>query len=387
MSDTSHTEGAVRAWLADSDHPLSTEPVINAVLDALAQTGQETSSRHGRVLRRFTNAGLVAAVVVVAVVGAVLLSLPRPPEGVGIGSPSPTATALPTPTVSSTSSPSPAVGSSLPPGVTAIDMGEETWTLAVDDQSVWVQVSESDIGRIDKATGVDTGVRAHEIPAMQFEGPDLWALDLGTGIVRVNPLTGAIAQTIPGISGYYIVVDGTTAWVSDVGHSVDRVDLATGKVATTIDVPAGPKEMAIFDGAVWVTCDAGGVVARIDMATNKVVAEIPAGIRPANLAVGEGSVWVWNHQKQLLRVDPATNKVIATIDGVAAGPGAGVTVGGGSVWVVVPTGIGRIDPATNTIVDVIPIGPAGYVDMSWFDGELWASSTAQDLVYRIDPTP
>jgi len=145
--------------------------------------------------------------------------------------------------------------------------------------------------------------------------------------------------------------------------------------------------MAIFDGAVWVTCDAGGVVARIDIATNMVVAEIPAGSRPANLAVGEGSVWVWNHQLQLLRIDPATNKVIATIDGVAAGPGAGVTVGGRSVWVVVPTGIGRIDPATNKIVDVIPIGPGGYVDLSWFDGELWASSIDQDLVYRIDPTP
>ena len=145
--------------------------------------------------------------------------------------------------------------------------------------------------------------------------------------------------------------------------------------------------MAVLDGAVWVTCDGGGVVARIDIATNEVVAKIAAGSRPANVAVGEGSVWVWNHQLQLLRIDPATNEVIATIDGVAAGPGAGVAVGGGSVWVVVPTGIGRIDPATNEIVDVIPIGPGDYVDLAWFDGELWASSIGQHKVYRIDPTP
>jgi streptogramin lyase len=145
--------------------------------------------------------------------------------------------------------------------------------------------------------------------------------------------------------------------------------------------------MAVFDGAVWVTCDAGGVVARIDIATNEVVAEIPAGSRPGNLAVGEGSVWVWNHQLQLLRIDPATNEVVATIDGISETLGAGVAVGGGSVWAAVPTGIGRIDPATNEIVDVIPIGPGGYVDFAWFDGELWASSTNRNLVYRIDRSP
>jgi streptogramin lyase len=128
--------------------------------------------------------------------------------------------------------------------------------------------------------------------------------------------------------------------------------------------------MVVFDGSVWVTCDGGGVVARIDIATDSVVADIPAGSRPVNLAAGEGSVWVWNHQRQLLRVDPGTNEVVATIEGVSETLGVGVAVGGGYVWVAVPTGIGRIDPATNEIVDVIPIGGGGYVDLAWFDGEV-----------------
>lgn len=383
MNDTSQSDREVREWLDSSDHPRSTEPVIDAVLDSIPGIGQESASRSGRIIGRFASAGLVAAAVVVAIAGLSLLSRSEPPAGPITTSPSPTASRSPSPTAS----PSPSPGPSLPAGVTAIDMGEETWALAVDATSVWVQVSESDIGRIDKATNLDTGIRVHEVPYMQFEGTDLWALDIGTGIVRLDPFSGVIRETIPGISGYYIVVQGTTAWVDDVGHSVDRVDLETGKVVTTIDVPTGPKEMAIFDGAVWVTCDSGGVVARIDIATNKVVAKIPAGSRPVNLAVGEGSVWVWNHQQQLLRVDPATNKVIATINGVAETLGVGVAVGGGSVWVAVPTGIGRIDPATNEIVDVIPLGPGGYVDLFWFEGELWASSTDQNLVYRIDPTP
>jgi streptogramin lyase len=88
-----------------------------------------------------------------------------------------------------------------------------------------------------------------------------------------------------------------------------------------------------------------------------------------------------------LRIDPATNTVVATIEGISQTLGAGVAVGGGSVWASVPTGIGRIDPATNEIVEVIPIGSGGYVDLAWFDGELWASSTSRNLVYRIDPSP
>ena len=48
----------------------------------------------------------------------------------------------------------------------------------------------------------------NEITQMQFEGTNLWAFDEGTGIVRLNPLSGMILETIPGISGFYIVVDG-----------------------------------------------------------------------------------------------------------------------------------------------------------------------------------
>ena len=384
MTDEARTERLLRDWLATADHPRSADPVVDAILDSLPATSQESATRTGIALRRAVNAAAIAAVVVLGIVGAVSLRPSGSPNGAG-GTPAPTAS--PSPSATSSVKPTPVGPFSNVPGVTAIGMGADTWALAIDDRSVWVQVGDIGIGRIDRATNQDTGIRVNEVPQMQFEGSNLWALDVGTGIVRLDPLTGEVLRTIPGINGFYIVVDGNTAWVTDTGHSLDRVNLTTGKVIKTIDVPATPKEMAIFDGAVWVACDAGGSVARIDIATNKVVATIPAGLRPVNLAVGEGAVWVWNHQQQLLRIDPATNKVVATIDGVAATLGVGVAVGGGSVWVAMPGGIGRIDPATNKVVDLIPIGRGGYVDLAWFDGELWASSTSQGLVYRIDPSP
>ena len=81
MSETSRTERAVREWLASSGHPLSTESVINAVLDSVSDVGQETPLRSGRNVRRFASGGLVAAALIVAVVGFALVSRPGPAVG------------------------------------------------------------------------------------------------------------------------------------------------------------------------------------------------------------------------------------------------------------------------------------------------------------------
>jgi streptogramin lyase len=382
MNDDLQTERLVRDWLDATPYPRPQDHVIDAVLDALPATQQDAADGRTAALGRLRRAGLAAAAAVaaVALAGLALVLVIRPAPTVLPGaSPSPDASP-------SIASPAASLGPSLPPGVTSIDMGLDTWSLAIDDASVWVQIGETGTGRIDRKSNRDTGIRVPEVPQMQFQDGQLWALDVGTGIIRVDPLTGDVLQTIPGVSGFYIAVDGLTAWVSDVGHTVDRIDLATGEVVASIDVPAGPKEMVVFDDDLWVVCDQGGVVARIDGTTNAIAATIDAGFRPGNLAGGEGAVWVWNHDQQLLRVDPATNTVVATIDGIAETLGAGVTVGGGFVWAAVPTGIGRIDPATNEIVDVIPLGPGGYVDLAWFDGELWASSTDRNLVYRMETT-
>jgi hypothetical protein len=381
MNDTQRTERLIREWFAESDHPLPADRVTSAILDAIPAIGQDSGTRSVVIAGRLGRALAAVAAAVVVVVGAVLLTRGTGPTIVA-GSPTPPPSASPSPSAS----PPVATPFSPVPGVSIIDMGAPTWALAVNEASAWVQVGDIGMGRIDRATNRDTGIRVNEVPQMQFEGSNLWALDIGTGIVGVDPLTGTILRTIPGINGFYLVVDGSTAWVTETAHSLDRVDLGTGKVVATVEVPATPKEMAIFEGSVWVACDDGGSVARVDIATNKVVATIPAGSRPVNLAAGEGAVWVWNHERQLLRIDPATNKVVATINGVAETLGVGVAVGGGFVWVAMPGGIGKVDPATNTVIDVIPIGSGGYVDFVWFEDELWASSTNRNYVYRIDPS-
>jgi hypothetical protein len=376
MSDDLRTERLVTEWLDEMRHPRPQDHVVDAILSSLPSTRQESTVPWRVAIRRFGRVGLAAAAgIAVGALAVVVLVRPGPPVQPG-ASPSPT----PSPSLRATAAP-------LPPGVGAIDTGAETWTLTVDDASVWVRDWENVIRPIDRATNV-AGERAPwAFTQMQLQDGQLWGLRDGGGILRIDPITGTNSQEIAGVSGVNLVVDGSTAWVSDAGHTVDRVDLETGQVVASIDVPPGPGEMIVFEGDVWVVCDEGGVVARIDGETNTVVATIDAGWRPVNLAGGEGAVWVRNQDPSLLRIDPATNSVAATIDGVAQAHGTGVAVGGGAVWVVVSNGIGRVDPATNAIVEVIPIGRGAYVDLVWFDGELWASSTDRNTVYRMKRTP
>jgi DNA-binding beta-propeller fold protein YncE len=104
-----------------------------------------------------------------------------------------------------------------------------------------------------------------------------------------------------------------------------------------------------------------------------------------------------NNATQLLRLDPRTNAVIATIDIGAIpqpsqevlDPTIQVATSGDSVWVARQTSAGndiaRIDPATNQLVDSIPIDirPQGLVADG---GTLWVASNWDNTVVRVDPT-
>jgi YVTN family beta-propeller protein len=116
-----------------------------------------------------------------------------------------------------------------------------------------------------------------------------------------------------------------------------------------VDVGAGPTEVALGNGAIWVSNTDDGTVSRIDPSTNEVVATVSVSGEPADLAIaGDGTVWVAN-------------------------PGLGA--------------IQRIDPASNARApDVaIQVGDAGTpLDLA-IDRYLWVSVVGEELV-QVDPT-
>lgn len=164
------------------------------------------------------------------------------------------------------------------------------------------------------------------------------------------------------------------------------------ELTETIKVGRFPNAVSVGEGAVWVMKE-GTRVLRIDPATGKIVKRIDVGFsigseRPCGIDAGEGGVWVTSFEGHVVRIDPETNEAAAVVD--LLDPSC-VAAGAGGVWVTSSSNgtVTRIDPATNEIVDELPVGsfPEGVAVGA---GSIWVASSAppdgvEGFVSRIDP--
>jgi DNA-binding beta-propeller fold protein YncE len=129
----------------------------------------------------------------------------------------------------------------------------------------------------------------------------------------------------------------------------------------------------------------------------KVVATIPLGVEVNpignGIAADEAAVWVLG-PTDLIRIDPATNAVVARIpmpltgDYLNSGLPRPIS-GPGGLWQPDPQHgtIMRIDPATNTVAATIPLGSdATPAQVGFAGGAAWAPEFFRAAVVRIDPT-
>jgi virginiamycin B lyase len=118
---------------------------------------------------------------------------------------------------------------------------------------------------------------------------------------------------------------------------------------------------------------------------------VPPG--PGWLGVGFGSVWLSKSESAaVLRIDPASNSVVATIP-VGPDPELGIGIGLGSVWVADTRerSLRRIDPATNKVVRTYPVNiseePEGSIGVG--AGSVWLltneNGTDSGTLSRLDP--
>ena len=110
-------------------------------------------------------------------------------------------------------------------------------------------------------------------------------------------------------------------------------------------------------------------------------------------AAADGSVWFpLDDRGQVARVEAASGEIQALVD--VGDPSAveylqsdphGIAAGEAGVWVANAAGrsVARIDPATNTVAESIPVSVVPYVLA--LDGEtLWVTSFNDDRVVRVD---
>jgi virginiamycin B lyase len=109
---------------------------------------------------------------------------------------------------------------------------------------------------------------------------------------------------------------------------------------------------------------------------------------PDWVAILPDSVWIGNKPKnEIVRLDPKTNTVAAVIP-VGKEPCGGLAAAFGSLWVpnCGDKTLSRVDVATNKVVATIPLGPAdteGSIAAS--EDSIWYLTDMKGILTRIDP--
>lgn len=129
-----------------------------------------------------------------------------------------------------------------------------------------------------------------------------------------------------------------------------------------------------------------------------VAANITVGKSPSGVAIAANGVWVTNWwDNNLSRIDPATNTVLQNVPLTISGNGGpeAIAFGENSLWVTVtefddsgnalPTSLLRVDPVTGTQQAAIPIGRGAY-DVAVSPGAVWVPLYDDNAVVRIDTT-
>lgn len=280
--------------------------------------------------------------------------------------------------------------------------------LAVADDAIVVVAPETG-ATIDLTTFADLGIAAGDRPRMLLVNDLLWVAAGPGRLVAVDPVSGAVAETLEFGSTQPIAdfsFRGSLLWALVGTPNVDAillaVDRASGGLVFALDPPPGSPlgALGVSEDGVWVF---GGAppsmtsISRIDPGAGLVAQAVDTGLSVAHILVEGGSVWAAGTPPgdasagaQVVRVDAESGALLATIEvGVAI---RGLAAAGGSIWVadagteVSGALVHRIDPATNTVVQQIKVGAAGAggLDIIADDGRLLATNGGEQRSYVID---
>jgi len=111
-----------------------------------------------------------------------------------------------------------------------------------------------------------------------------------------------------------------------------------------------------------------------------VAAVVPVGTFPTDIALADGSVWVSvndfgadRERSSVVRVDPSTNEIAAVIP---LGSAERVAAGGGAIWVLSRDEghvvLVRIDPRRNEVAAEIPLGASAF-DVAADETGVWTT--------------
>jgi peptide/nickel transport system substrate-binding protein len=166
--------------------------------------------------------------------------------------------------------------------------------------------------------------------------------------------------------------------------SVGVIDPAAGAITAQYRVASEAGAVAAgAAGTVWVAGPREGTVSRI-YADREQVGTIDVETAPVALAFGARSVWVGREDGLIARIDPATNRIVQRIP-VGNGLRA-IAVGHGAVWAATSLDgeVVRIDQRSGLVTRRIAVGGQP-VALAVSASGVWVAAEESGTLVRIDP--
>lgn len=207
----------------------------------------------------------------------------------------------------------------------------------------------------------------------------------GSGAPKSVVASGSVASVEAGQSPTAICTDGDLIWVADAGDNKIRAfDAHTLRQQWTATTGARPVAMAAGLGAIWVVTGDAKLL-KLDPRTGHLLKTARTSLDPVAIDVAFGKVWILAAGNRTVdRYDPTT--VAQTGSAILDGAGTGLTDSIDALWVVMPDGLRRIDPATTDLqVRSMPIAGsprAAVVDST--NTSVWVQLASGGVV-TVDP--
>jgi serine/threonine-protein kinase len=276
-----------------------------------------------------------------------------------------------------------------------VHVGTPPLRLTVGEGSVWAtSAADGTLSRIDPKTGDLTGkplpLGAGISGVAAGEG-SVWVSSPQTGeILHIDPASERVIARIS-VGGHpaAIAVGGGRVWVADGGGAgVTAVNAASGMVFRRgIEPKVAPLRLAVGAGGLWASSASTGTIRRIDLGTTTAGPAIAVGRGPAGVTVGGGLVWVANSRSDSVsRVDPATRSLLGEPIPVGARPG-GIDTGTSLIWVANSADgtVSRINiDSGESVGGAIKVGPSpGAIVVG--EEAVWVANNGNGTVTRIEP--
>jgi YVTN family beta-propeller protein len=179
------------------------------------------------------------------------------------------------------------------------------------------------------------------------------------------------------------------------GAATKTISLTKTQVTAIKKAGTGTAKFAIRIGT-GTTAKCGVFV--VQLVPVYIAGSVTVGPAPSGIAIDTNGVWVTNWwDNTLSRINPATNTVLSIVP-VAAPITEGleaITSGGGALWitttefddtgeVILAGSVLRVDPVSGALLATIPTG-AGAFDIAYGHGAVWIPNVSDGTVQRIDP--